>query len=86
MLMPLPTAKDNHQFYNAKTLADAGAARLLVQSETTPDVLAKVIEDWVDGTGAWGALGEKIGDFAHPDATREVVRLINDAIAGRIDS
>ena len=49
MLMPLPTAKDNHQFYNAKTLADAGAARLLVQSETTPDVLAKVIEDWVDG-------------------------------------
>lgn len=86
MLMPLPTAKDNHQFYNAKTLADAGAARLLVQSETTPDVLAKVIEDWVDGTGAWSALGEKIGDFAHPDATREVVRLINDAIAGRIDS
>ena len=36
IFIPLPTAADDHQRHNAATLAAAGAARLLPQSELSP--------------------------------------------------
>ena len=46
ILIPLPHSSDDHQYYNAKYLADAGAAILLNQIEidqTLPDIVAKFI-------------------------------------------
>ena len=40
IFVPLPTAADDHQRRNAETLANAGAALLLPQTELTPDRLA----------------------------------------------
>jgi len=40
ILVPLPTAAQDHQARNARVLADAGAAVLLPESELTPDRLA----------------------------------------------
>ncbi len=40
ILIPLPSAKDNHQFFNAKKLADVNAAVLVPQSEIEPKKLA----------------------------------------------
>ena len=40
ILIPLPTATDDHQRKNAEALVDAGAAELLLQRELTGDVLA----------------------------------------------
>ena len=39
IFIPLPTAADDHQTRNAATLAEAGAARLLPQSELTSERL-----------------------------------------------
>ncbi len=43
VLIPLPTAADNHQFYNAHAVADAGAALLLEQSTATPEQLTRLV-------------------------------------------
>ena len=43
VLVPLPTAAADHQTYNARALADIGAAMLLPESELTPDSLAGVV-------------------------------------------
>src|SRR6476661_3344956 len=40
VLIPLPTATDDHQRKNAEALADAGAAELLLQRDLTGGVLA----------------------------------------------
>ena len=40
MLIPLPTAADDHQRKNAEVLAAAGAAELLEQSQMTGEALA----------------------------------------------
>ena len=40
VLVPLPTAAADHQTYNARALADVGAAVLLPESELTPESLA----------------------------------------------
>jgi UDP-N-acetylglucosamine--N-acetylmuramyl-(pentapeptide) pyrophosphoryl-undecaprenol N-acetylglucosamine transferase len=43
ILIPFPFAADDHQTVNARELADAGAAQLLVQATTTPSELAEVL-------------------------------------------
>lgn len=43
LLIPFPSAADDHQTENARELEAAGAARLLKQEETTPRDLARII-------------------------------------------
>jgi UDP-N-acetylglucosamine--N-acetylmuramyl-(pentapeptide) pyrophosphoryl-undecaprenol N-acetylglucosamine transferase len=43
ILVPLPTAADNHQYFNAKYLRDVGACDLIEQKEFTPENLNKKI-------------------------------------------
>ncbi|MFY9589698.1 undecaprenyldiphospho-muramoylpentapeptide beta-N-acetylglucosaminyltransferase [Rickettsia endosymbiont of Halotydeus destructor] len=43
ILIPLPTAADNHQYYNAKLLEDAGAGWCMAQSDTSEEKLADKI-------------------------------------------
>lgn len=39
LLIPLPSAADNHQFHNARHFTTSGAARMLPQAEATPEKL-----------------------------------------------
>jgi UDP-N-acetylglucosamine--N-acetylmuramyl-(pentapeptide) pyrophosphoryl-undecaprenol N-acetylglucosamine transferase len=39
VLVPLPTAADNHQYFNARAFEQSGAARLLDQKTATPEQL-----------------------------------------------
>ncbi|WP_317621477.1 UDP-N-acetylglucosamine--N-acetylmuramyl-(pentapeptide) pyrophosphoryl-undecaprenol N-acetylglucosamine transferase, partial [Streptomyces sp. CBMA123] len=44
VLVPYPHAPGDHQFHNAKVLADAGAARILRDEDTDADSLAAVLD------------------------------------------
>ena len=43
ILIPYPAAVDNHQLYNARDYARTGAARLLEQTDATPEILGQLI-------------------------------------------
>ena len=45
VLVPLPTAADDHQRKNAEVLAAAGAAVMLLQRDVTPEVLERTLVD-----------------------------------------
>ena len=72
ILIPLPTATDDHQRKNAEALAAAGAAEMLLQSDATGAVLAQRIlalaarqrGAGADGRGGAraGAAGRRAGD------------------------
>ena len=62
ILIPYPTAADNHQFYNAHAFASAGAAVRLDQAEATGEKLAALIvkllqdaNDMKNRIGQWHA-------------------------------
>ena len=82
---PCPSAKDNHQYWNAKTLADSGAAILLPQSTTTPEVLSQSLGEWLDAPQAMEEAARRLGDFAHPQATAQAIDAIQEVLeaAGR---
>jgi UDP-N-acetylglucosamine--N-acetylmuramyl-(pentapeptide) pyrophosphoryl-undecaprenol N-acetylglucosamine transferase len=45
VLIPYPTAADNHQHFNARAFVQSGAARMLQQETVTPEQLANEILD-----------------------------------------
>ena len=79
IFIPLPTAADDHQRRNAETLANAGAAILLPQTELTPDRLARDVASLLGDRDRLARMGSVARQFAHPDAAAEIA-----AMAARI--
>ena len=44
ILVPSPFVAENHQYYNAKALADVNAARLVLQSEIEKKLLFETVQ------------------------------------------
>ncbi len=75
VFIPLPTAADDHQRHNAETLADAAAARLLPQSELTPDRLVQEVAALLRDRPRLAQMSEAARRFAHPDAAAQIAAL-----------
>jgi UDP-N-acetylglucosamine--N-acetylmuramyl-(pentapeptide) pyrophosphoryl-undecaprenol N-acetylglucosamine transferase len=72
VLIPLPTAAAGHQLTNAKALASAGAAVLLLQGNATAETITGAIRDllWCPGRGA--AVSAAATARARPDAAAAI--------------
>ena len=75
IFIPLPTAADDHQTRNAATLAEAGAARLLPQSELTSERLLNEITTMLRDRPLLAKMSEAARCFAHPDAAARIASL-----------
>jgi UDP-N-acetylglucosamine--N-acetylmuramyl-(pentapeptide) pyrophosphoryl-undecaprenol N-acetylglucosamine transferase len=73
ILIPLPTATDDHQRKNAETLASAGAAEMVLQREITGSTLALHILALVDDPLARARLAAAARALARPQAARIIV-------------
>jgi UDP-N-acetylglucosamine--N-acetylmuramyl-(pentapeptide) pyrophosphoryl-undecaprenol N-acetylglucosamine transferase len=73
ILIPLPTATDDHQRKNAEALAAAGAAEVLLQREATGPVLAKRILSLAGDQGARMRMAAAARSLARPDAAKVIV-------------
>lgn len=58
LLIPFPQAADDHQTQNARYLVDHGAARLLVQRDTTPAQLAAALKELCGDAAARARMAE----------------------------
>lgn len=76
VLIPLPTAADDHQTVNARVLEAAGAARLFPQREATPAKLADLLRDWLTKPQEWQERGQRLRAFGKPKAADDMVKLI----------
>jgi len=75
VLIPFPFAADNHQEYNAKTLAQRGMATVIIQSDLNAEMLANVIRRAVeDGAGVSKA------DRMESTAAEKIVRICKDYV------
>lgn len=72
LLIPLPTAADDHQTVNARELADAGAAQLLPQAATTGATLAAAVRALLDDEVSRDRMRQASLALAHPHAHEEI--------------
>jgi UDP-N-acetylglucosamine--N-acetylmuramyl-(pentapeptide) pyrophosphoryl-undecaprenol N-acetylglucosamine transferase len=81
VLVPLPTATDDHQRKNAEALVAQGAARLVEQKDLTGERLADEVLALARDAERRAAMGQAARRMARPDAARIIVdRVI--ALAG----
>ena len=73
ILVPLPTAADDHQRRNAEVLAQAGAAEMVEQKDLTGEVLARHIAGLAADETRRRQMAEAAAAFARPDAARVIV-------------
>ena len=73
ILVPLPTAAADHQTFNARALANAGASVLLLEREFTPDAFAKTVVPLVHDDKRLAALAKSARGRGHPNAARTIV-------------
>jgi UDP-N-acetylglucosamine--N-acetylmuramyl-(pentapeptide) pyrophosphoryl-undecaprenol N-acetylglucosamine transferase len=72
ILVPLPTAADDHQRRNAEVLVRAGAAEMLEQRELTGASLAAHILALARDRDRRARMASAVRTFARPDAAREI--------------
>lgn len=76
VLVPLPTAADNHQFFNARAFEASGAARLLDQKSATPEMLLGALRALVSDATVRSRMQEALGRWHKPDAAANIAAQI----------
>jgi UDP-N-acetylglucosamine--N-acetylmuramyl-(pentapeptide) pyrophosphoryl-undecaprenol N-acetylglucosamine transferase len=82
LLIPYPTAADNHQFYNAAAFADTGAARMIEQSRLTPESLAQQVVELFQDAEERERMQQALAQWYLPDAASRIARHILARIIG----
>ena len=80
ILIPSPNVTENHQYYNAKTYADAGAAVLIEESELSGAYLYGTLCDLVFDRGRLCDMERAARTLAHPTATGEICDRIMELV------
>jgi UDP-N-acetylglucosamine--N-acetylmuramyl-(pentapeptide) pyrophosphoryl-undecaprenol N-acetylglucosamine transferase len=76
VLVPLPTAADDHQRKNAEVLAAAGAAVMLLQKDATPEVLLRELVMLLKDDSRRGVMAERARSMARPGALERIVGMV----------
>ncbi|MBQ9748461.1 MAG: undecaprenyldiphospho-muramoylpentapeptide beta-N-acetylglucosaminyltransferase [Clostridia bacterium] len=74
ILIPSPNVVNNHQYENAKRLADAGAAIMLEEKHMTPGTLEEAVRTLLCDKSKAEAMQHAIAAFANPDAKQDILR------------
>ena len=72
ILIPYPTAADNHQYYNARAFTDTGAALLIEQRNATVEQLAASVVRLVRDPSAHRAMAGELVRWHAPHATEMI--------------
>lgn len=72
VLIPSPNVTDNHQYRNAKVLADAGAARLVEEAEYREEDFDTLVRGLYENEEARRTMSDAIGTFAAQDVEKRI--------------
>ncbi len=81
LLVPYPTAADNHQFFNAAAFEKTGAAKLLEQKKSTPQQVAATLIELVENESARARMQSALAQWHAPAAAEQIAEIILNAIA-----
>jgi UDP-N-acetylglucosamine--N-acetylmuramyl-(pentapeptide) pyrophosphoryl-undecaprenol N-acetylglucosamine transferase len=76
ILIPLPSATDDHQTVNAREMARAGGARMISQTDFTPETLAAQIAVLAEDPEALANAASRALSIGRPHATSDLADLV----------
>jgi UDP-N-acetylglucosamine--N-acetylmuramyl-(pentapeptide) pyrophosphoryl-undecaprenol N-acetylglucosamine transferase len=73
IFVPYPFAADNHQAANAGTLADGGAAEMILEKDLSAETLSEKIKYYLGNPQARREMARKAAAFGSPHAAADIV-------------
>lgn len=83
ILIPSPNVTDNHQYKNARVLADVGAAILMEESELSFESINAAVGEIYSDTAKRESICKAISQFASPDVDRRIYDEIGKLIRNK---
>jgi UDP-N-acetylglucosamine--N-acetylmuramyl-(pentapeptide) pyrophosphoryl-undecaprenol N-acetylglucosamine transferase len=80
ILVPYPYAAGGHQDYNARAMAEAGAALVCHDADFNPDWLAGIINEMFSDSGRLETMGRAAAGLACPDAAAAICRRLYEVM------
>lgn len=80
ILVPFPSAVDDHQTANARYLSQQGAAVLIQEKDLTSDKLCRLLVDFYQSRAQLLSMAQQARNLARPDATRKVAEYCLEAV------
>ncbi len=84
LLVPYPFAANNHQEHNARFLAEAGAAEMILNKNFTGEVLAAKIRQVMADPQTRQQMEAASRRLARPDAAKEIVQACRELLEGNV--
>ncbi len=83
IFIPFGKATDSHQLRNAQAMTNAGAGRLIAETELTGERLAREVFSLLDQPREIETLSRNARRLAYPQAARQIVDLIETAMGAK---
>lgn len=83
IIIPSPNVTDNHQYKNAKVLADADAAILIEESGLDAESICRAVSEIYSNRGKREEMSENISAFANDDAGKRIYEEMTKLIAAK---
>jgi len=83
VLVPFPSATDQHQLENARALERAGAARVIEQAELTCARLVNELDNLVGSPGRLESMESAARSLARPEAAARIADMVEELGMGR---
>ncbi len=80
ILIPSPFVAENHQFHNAMTLKNDGAAELIEEKDLTAQILIKTVEDLINDKEKLSAMSRAARENAIIDSNDRIYNIIMELI------
>ena len=84
IIVPLPSAADNHQAENARVFCDAGAGWLVVESDFRPKDFAKRLTQLIENPELLRQASVQASRLARPNAAEKMADVVCDIIKGSV--
>ncbi len=78
IMIPLPTAADDHQRKNAEAMEKAGAVKMLLQKDLSGETLVNTIKSLIDSPADISEMESAARHLGRPDAVKETVDIIEE--------
>ena len=76
ILVPYPFAAENHQEFNARSLVEAGAARMILNKDLTAEILSATIDELLSSPDTLKKMSAASLSLGKPHAAAEIAELI----------
>ena len=83
ILVPFPAAADNHQYVNARSLVDAGAAVMIEERDLTGELLASEIRAILGSPERRERMSRAAGRLGSPAAAKEIADVCTELVRRR---